>query len=62
MTGHETVSLTLRTPGGLPVAQALTFHQEGGFFTATITAVDVRSAFTVKSAPLPAALPPHLPC
>ena len=44
MTGHETVSLVLRTPGGLPVAQALTFHRDGGFFTAAITAVDVRSA------------------
>ena len=42
MTGHETVSLVMRTPGGLPVAQALTYCRDGGFFTAAITAKDVR--------------------
>lgn len=42
MSGHETVGVVLHTTGGVPLVQQLTFNQEGGFYEATITAIEVQ--------------------
>ena len=41
MTGHETAGVVLHTTGGVPLVQPLSFNQEGGYYEATITAVEV---------------------
>ena len=41
MTGHEMASIVLHTGGGVPLVQPLVFNQEGGYYEATITAIEV---------------------
>ncbi|CAL8470626.1 g10168 [Coccomyxa elongata] len=40
MTGHEMASMVLHTGGGIPLVQPLVFNQEGGYYEATITAIE----------------------
>ncbi len=42
MTGHEMASMVLHTGGGIPLVQPLMFNQEGGYYEATITAIEVK--------------------
>lgn len=42
MTGNESASVVLHTTRGVPLVQPLSFNQEGGFYEATITAVEVK--------------------
>ena len=42
MTGHETVIVTMLTPKGVSLVQALTFNQAGGVYGADITSLEVQ--------------------
>ena len=41
MTGHETVIVTMLTPKGVSLVQALTFKQAEGIYEADITSLEV---------------------
>ena len=41
MNGHETVIVTMVTPKGVSLVQALTFRQAEGIYEASITSLEV---------------------
>jgi acetylglutamate kinase len=58
MSGNETATLVLESPGAVPVIQPLAFNKTTGVYEATITALEVLCQ--VPHVVIPASAYPHL--